>query len=160
MGQPSAEFHIKSCKEDMEKWLGKHLEDRNFRNMAHENMHVVEVQGGASKNIIGSTLIKAAENHGCQLLVMASTSHGGLSELIHGSVANHVTHNSSLPVALLHVTPQKGKVAEASSKPALISNQILVAVDHSPSSEVTCQWTVDNLYKKGMRSESSGQCKA
>jgi nucleotide-binding universal stress UspA family protein len=54
-----------------------------------------------SSDLVGEAIIKAAEKHGSQLIVMASHGRKGIKRLLLGSETQHVLTHSSLPVLVL-----------------------------------------------------------
>jgi nucleotide-binding universal stress UspA family protein len=47
-------------------------------------------------------IITTAADHGCDLIVMASHGHGGLSAVVLGSVTNKVLAHTKIPVLVVH----------------------------------------------------------
>jgi nucleotide-binding universal stress UspA family protein len=54
-----------------------------------------------SSDLVGETLIKTANKHKCDLIVMASHGRKGLKRLLLGSETQHVLTHSTLPVLVL-----------------------------------------------------------
>jgi nucleotide-binding universal stress UspA family protein len=55
----------------------------------------------------GREIAAAAEREGCDLVAMSTHGHRGLQDLIRGSVANNVRHNTSVPVLLVRGAPRR-----------------------------------------------------
>src|SRR6476661_9220753 len=55
----------------------------------------------------GREIAAAAEREGCDLVAMSTHGHRGLQDLIRGSVANNVRHNTTVPVLLVRGTPRR-----------------------------------------------------
>jgi nucleotide-binding universal stress UspA family protein len=55
----------------------------------------------------GTEIAAAAEREGCDLVAMSTHGHRGLQDLIRGSVANNVRHNTTVPVLLVRGTPRR-----------------------------------------------------
>ncbi len=51
-------------------------------------------------------LVKLAREENVDLVAMATHGHKGVSDVIHGSTANHVRHNLDVPVLLLKAHPK------------------------------------------------------
>ena len=55
----------------------------------------------------GAEIAAAALREGCDLVAMSTHGHRGLQDLIRGSVANNVRHNTTVPVLLVRGTPRR-----------------------------------------------------
>jgi nucleotide-binding universal stress UspA family protein len=55
----------------------------------------------------GREIAAAAEREGCDLVAMSTHGHRGFQDLIRGSVANTVRHNTTIPVLLVRGTPRR-----------------------------------------------------
>jgi nucleotide-binding universal stress UspA family protein len=57
----------------------------------------VQIDGAPSREIV-----RYAEKHGCDLIVMGTHGRGGIDRLLLGSVAEKVVRSSSIPVLTMH----------------------------------------------------------
>ena len=55
----------------------------------------------------GKEIAAAAEREGCDLVAMSTHGHRGFQDLIRGSVANNVRHNTTVPVLLVRGAPRR-----------------------------------------------------
>lgn len=81
---------------------------------ADEGQHIVDAvqQRGSALGVkvtpitaksdqVGETLLKTAQEHGCDVIVMASHGRRGINRLLLGSETQHVLTHSNLPVLVL-----------------------------------------------------------
>jgi nucleotide-binding universal stress UspA family protein len=57
----------------------------------------------------GQEIAAAAEREGCDLVAMSTHGHRGIQDLIRGSVANNVRHNTTIPVLMVRGTSRRLK---------------------------------------------------
>lgn len=137
---PAALHH----QEEMRQMLGSRLAQAQVE----YNVHVVPEESGSNKTgRVGATLCKWAEHLDAVATVVSSKHRGGLTELLHGSVANYVTHHCTKPVVVLH-NPTNPNMSSGMASSAFSSN-ILLALDDGDNSEAACRWTLDSLYSPG-----------
>jgi nucleotide-binding universal stress UspA family protein len=77
-----------------------------------------------------------------RLLVVGSRGHGGLAELVLGSVSHAVSHHAPKPLVII---PKR--VAENPSSPP--KRRIVVGVDGSPAAEAALQWAAGEAKLRG-----------
>jgi nucleotide-binding universal stress UspA family protein len=87
-------------------------------------------------------LQEVADEPDVRLLVVGSRGHGGLAELVLGSVSHAVSHHVRKPLVII---PKR--VAENPPPPP--KSRIVVGVDGSPAAEAALQWAVREARLRG-----------
>jgi nucleotide-binding universal stress UspA family protein len=73
--------------------------DNIARNLVSKGMRVDSVVLEAAS--AGDAIIKYARDNGINFILMATHGHGGIRRLVMGSVAEHVTKESGLPILII-----------------------------------------------------------
>jgi len=84
---------------------GQQILDTAVRLLGGQDVKTLLLDGRAQD--VADCLIQAATDNGAQLIVMSSHGHGGLVQLLLGSVAARVLHQAAIPVMV--VRPAKAK---------------------------------------------------
>ena len=84
---------------------GRLILDTAVRLLGHQEVRTLLLDGRAQD--VADCLIQAATDDGAQLIVMSSHGHGGLVQLLLGSVAARVLHQATIPVMM--VRPEKAR---------------------------------------------------
>ena len=92
--------------------LRESAEMRNDREYIESRADALEQLGITVECVLaggdpGHEIAAAAEREGCDLVAMSTHGHRGFQDLIRGSVANTVRHNTTVPVLLVRGTPRR-----------------------------------------------------